>query len=293
VRVHGFGKLFLLIATALCCASPGLAQLVRPMVGESSLYLTKEGEDLLSIAEAHSLAIEHLAFANGYPVTSINVLPGTLLTIPGQRVLPADPPRDGLVLNVPERGLYLFSKGKFADFVPVSVGHPPKNMTPLGNFHIIEKVMNPTWYPTKSANQTKPIPPGPDNPLGDRWIGLSAARVGIHSTNNPLDVGGTVTLGCIRCYPNEIRKLYPKVYVGMPIRIEYETAKLGKDDSGELQIVTFPDIYQKSESYPRSVALLAKVGKSGMLDDKKFVGKLRLNLGVPLNLGKPKSKQVG
>ena len=48
--------------------------------------------------------------------------------------------------------------------------------TPLGRFHIVVKWRNPWWYPPASdwAKDAKPIPPGPGNPLGTRWMGISA-----------------------------------------------------------------------------------------------------------------------
>lgn len=275
---------FLCILELFILSHPGLAQVARPVVGEDSVYVAQEGDDLLSIAMAHRLAIEHLAFANGFPETSLDVVPGTHLVIPGRRILPKGPPKNGLVLNIPERGLYLFKDGQFADFIPVSVGIYPKQETPIGQFAIAEKVIDPTWYPTAAANEHKPVPPGPDNPLGDRWIGLTGSHVGIHGTNNPLNVGAPVTLGCIRCYPEEIRKLYPKVYVGMPVRIDYETAKVGRTKTGGLVLATFPDIYKRSNSYEQSQKLIQKIGRSQLLESKNFVQKLKLNLGVALSL---------
>jgi lipoprotein-anchoring transpeptidase ErfK/SrfK len=56
--------------------------------------------------------------------------------------------------------------------------------TPTGVFSIVDKQLNPWWLPPKSpwAAGKKPIPPGPGNPLGTRWMGLSAPGVGIHGT---------------------------------------------------------------------------------------------------------------
>ncbi len=253
---------------------------VRPTVGEDSEYTVRVGDDLLSIARQHRLAIEHLAFANGFPETALDVLPGTILTIPRRRVLPFAPPKNGLVLNVPERGLYLFRDGVFADFIPVSVGRAPEAKTPLGSFSIIEKIIDPTWFPTAGSGETEPVPPGPDNPLGDRWIGLSAQYVGIHGTNDPLNVGAPVTRGCIRCYPEEVRALFPKVQVGMPVRIEYETAKLGKTADGQLVLATFPDLYQTSDPWKRSEKLLRWLKRDDLLSNRGFVQRVQLILGV-------------
>lgn len=272
---------FILLFSFICTAS---AQLAQPMVGNLDTYVPQADEDLLKIAKRHHLAVEHLAFANGYPVTAVKVLAGTKLIIPNQRVLPANPPRTGLVLNVPERGIYRFKDGKFIEFVPVGVGKPPTAQTPIGNFHIIEKIVNPTWYPPAWNGDTTPVGPGPQNPLGERWIGLSAPRVGIHGTNDPLNVGGPVTHGCVRCYPDQVKELFQHVSVGMPVHIEYQTAKLGKDANGRLYLVTFPDLYKKMDPVKEATTLLTKVGKAHLLNNKNFAGQVSLTTGVPLDL---------
>ncbi len=68
--------------------------------------------------------------------------------------------------------------------------------TPLGLFTIVVKWENPWWYPPASpwAQGLKPVPPGPGNPLGTRWMGLSAQasastahrRTGRSGTRSPM-----------------------------------------------------------------------------------------------------------
>ena len=271
----------LLLVTLSISAS---AQLAQPMVGSPINYVASASEDLLSIAKKHNLAVEHLAFANGYPISAVQVLAGTKLLIPKQRILPANPPRTGLVLNIPERGIYRFKDGKFIEFIPVGVGKPPTAQTPIGNFHVIEKIVNPTWYPPAWNGDTTPVGPGPKNPLGERWIGLSAPLVGIHGTNDPLNVGGPVTHGCVRCYPDQVKELYNHVTVGMPVRIEYHTVKLGKDANGRLYLATFPDLYKKMDPVKQTEVILTKIGRQSLLQDRNFGGRVALTLGTPLQL---------
>lgn len=260
------------------------AQLAQPVVGENQVYVSKVGDDLLTIAKSNRLAVEHIAFANGYPISAVQILPGTELVIPKQRILPANPPKTGLVLNVPERGIFRFKDGQFIEFVPVGIGKPPTAQTPIGQFHIIEKIVNPTWYPPAWNGDTTPVGPGPNNPLGERWIGLSAPRVGIHGTNDPLNVGGPVTHGCVRCYPDQVKELYEHVTVGMPVRVEYETVKLGKDKNGKLYLATFPDLYNKMEPNKRAEVILKKIGKESLLQNRNFAGRVKLTMGVLLDL---------
>ena len=93
--------------------------------------------------------------------------------------------------------------------------------TPLGKFSIVVKWRNPWWYPPNSrwAQGQKPIPPGPNNPLGTRWMGLSASGVGIHGTPNPGSIGYSVSHGCIRMYISDAEWLFGTVYIGTTVFI--------------------------------------------------------------------------
>ena len=93
--------------------------------------------------------------------------------------------------------------------------------TPLGRFDIVVMWRNPWWYPPDSpwAKGQKPIPPGPGNPLGTRWMGLSAPGVGIHGTPDPASIGYSVSHGCIRMRISEAEWLFNHVVVGTTVFI--------------------------------------------------------------------------
>jgi len=93
--------------------------------------------------------------------------------------------------------------------------------TPLGNWHIAVKWRNPWWYPPASdwAKDAEPIPPGPGNPLGTRWMGLDAPAVGIHGTPDPASIGYSASHGCIRMRIPEAEWLFDHVDVGTPVYI--------------------------------------------------------------------------
>ncbi len=93
--------------------------------------------------------------------------------------------------------------------------------TPLGRFRILVKWRNPWWYPPNSrwAQGQKPIPPGPNNPLGTRWMGLSSPGVGIHGTPNPASIGYSVSHGCIRMYISDAEWLFNTVDIGTTVFI--------------------------------------------------------------------------
>jgi L,D-transpeptidase catalytic domain len=93
--------------------------------------------------------------------------------------------------------------------------------TPSGSFRIVDMQRHPWWYPPPSdwARGLKPIPPGPGNPLGTRWMGLSAGSVGIHGTPDAASVGYSASHGCIRMYLSEASWLFDHVRVGTPVLI--------------------------------------------------------------------------
>ena len=93
--------------------------------------------------------------------------------------------------------------------------------TPLGSFRIATKQRNPWWYPPKAgwAAGAKPIPPGPGNPLGTRWMGLNVGAVGIHGTPDAASIGYSASHGCIRMRIANAEWLFERVRIGTPVFI--------------------------------------------------------------------------
>jgi lipoprotein-anchoring transpeptidase ErfK/SrfK len=93
--------------------------------------------------------------------------------------------------------------------------------TPIGRFSIVTMQRHPWWYPPDSdwAKNEKPIPPGPGNPLGTRWMGISAPGVGIHGTPDPASIGYSASHGCVRMRISEAEWLFSRVRVGTPVFI--------------------------------------------------------------------------
>jgi lipoprotein-anchoring transpeptidase ErfK/SrfK len=94
--------------------------------------------------------------------------------------------------------------------------------TPAGIWHIMDKQRDPWWYPPTYdswAKGLKPVPPGPTNPLGTRWMGLNAPGVGIHGTDEPTSIGYSASHGCIRMHVPDAEWLFDHVTVGTPVVI--------------------------------------------------------------------------
>jgi lipoprotein-anchoring transpeptidase ErfK/SrfK len=127
-----------------------------------------------------------------------------------------------------ERGRYrltLFGVGRFGKVkvvrsFGVAVGSP-SYPTPRGLFTIVNMQRHPWWYPPDSdwAEGAEPIPPGPNNPLGTRWMGISAPGVGMHGTPNPASIGYSASHGCIRLRIPDAEWLFQRVQLGVPVRI--------------------------------------------------------------------------
>jgi lipoprotein-anchoring transpeptidase ErfK/SrfK len=93
--------------------------------------------------------------------------------------------------------------------------------TPTGTFSVVDMQKNPWWLPPDSAwaKGEKPIPPGPGNPLGTRWMGLSAPGVGMHGTPDDTSIGYSASHGCIRMHIPDAEWLFQHVKLGTPVVI--------------------------------------------------------------------------
>ena len=117
--------------------------------------------------------------------------------------------------------LYLYNGTRLVRVFPVATGQPAWP-TPLGHFEIVVKQKNPWWFPPTQdswAAGAQPVPPGPGNPLGTRWMGLSAPGVGIHGTSEPWSIGHSESHGCIRMQIASAEWLFNRVRIGTPVFI--------------------------------------------------------------------------
>ena len=125
-----------------------------------------------------------------------------------------------IVIRRGSNRLYLYRGMRLWRMFPVATGQA-SYPTPLGRFQIVVKWRNPWWYPPSSpwAQGLKPVPPGPGNPLGKRWMGLSAPGVGIHGTPDAASIGYSASHGCIRMRISEAEWLFRQVRIGTTVFI--------------------------------------------------------------------------
>ncbi|SDJ48901.1 L,D-transpeptidase [Salipiger marinus] len=128
-----------------------------------------------------------------------------------------------IVCDTTSRALHFWS-GNGADYriYPTSV---PKTdeLTKRGYTRIVRKKVGPSWTPTPSQLQRfpdwKPVPPGPDNPLGTHAMYLSWPAYIIHGTHDTRKIGRASSDGCIGLYNEKIAELFSLAPVGTQVRV--------------------------------------------------------------------------
>ena len=261
----------LLLAQALGVAPVRAAQYTlndpaQQVIGEDLHIQTAYTDTLYDLARTYSLGSEELIRVNP-KVDPWLPGEGTAILVPGRHILPPGP-REGLIVNIAEHRLYYYPKpARHAPqqviTYPVSIGKMDWR-TPIGETRVIQKQIDPVWIPTESVRAEHArdgdilparVPPGPQNPLGDRALRLAAGKGTylIHGTNNPIAVGLAVTHGCIRMYPEDIEALFPGVPVGTKVRIINEPVKVAWV-GGELLLEAHPPVDSQGQSYEPDLA---------------------------------------
>ncbi len=169
-----------------------------------------------------------------------------------------------IVINIPAFTLYLYESGIPIRQYPIGIGNVVKPSL-LGETTIINQVINPTYYPPRWwERDLQPIPPGPDNPVGTRWLGLGFASYGIHGTNNPDSIGKALSSGCIRMYNEDVEELTTLTSIGTPVSLVYETMLVSIDPLLQTRAITvYADIYNLgTNTYEQANSLVMKYGWS-------------------------------
>jgi L,D-transpeptidase ErfK/SrfK len=147
-----------------------------------------------------------------------------------------------ITVNIPEYRLNLIENNKVLKTYIVAVG-TQYEQTPTGIYRILSKEEFPTWFPGSKFEDQTPVPYGPDNPLGTRWLEFQPT-FGIHGTNKGWDINYPVSGGCIRMHNQDVQELYEYVEVGTPVIISYETMVFEEKPDG-LYVAVWPDIYHR------------------------------------------------
>ena len=240
-----------LLVLTVALASAGVA--AQTLTGDIHTVVVARGDTLRSLGSRFGVDPATIARDNGRPLNAPLAV-GDTLSIDNRHIVPPVPAGRSLVVNVPQRMLFATTSSDLTGY-PVAVGRRDWK-TPLGEFSIAVKEVNPTWDVPESireearrAGRSLPlkVAPGPNNPLGAYWLGLSIGGVGIHGTNAPSSIYLAVTHGCVRLHPDDIAALFRQVDTGAKGVLLYEpvlVAVVGED----VFVEAHPDIYRRGPS---------------------------------------------
>ena len=278
------GKALLVSALALSLSSMALCAIgaqepsVLPLVGAEWAHVVTAGESWATIGARVGISPAVLAARNGRGLKPA-LKDGETIVIDNRHIVPdqqsvPEGANDWLLVNVPQRLVFYFAEGRLAAYYPVAVGGV-NWQTPLGDFTIVAKEENPTWDVPLSIQQemrragkpvVKAVPPGPANPLGRFWLGLSLESVGIHGTIAPLSIYAFASHGCIRLHADDIDALFQQVAAGDRGRIIYEPV-LVTFDGTDVYLEVHPDPYRRApDPLGRAIDLLDQAGLTRLSD---------------------------
>ena len=220
----------LLLTSAAYAAGVGTV-----ITGEVQRYQVLSGDTLSLVAARFGVETAVLARDNNLK-TSARLKPGDTLEIDNRHIVPAGVD-DGILVNLPQRRLFLFRNGALQQSYPIAVGSGGWR-TPRGEFSIQTMELDPTWDVPKSIQAEMAakgktvltrVEAGPSNPLGSRWIGITGS-IGIHGTNAPSSIFKFSTHGCIRMATEDVEHLFEQVMEGDRVSVIYEPILAAKRD---------------------------------------------------------------
>ena len=170
---------------------------------KSILYEIKPGDSLAKIAKGFKTTAEL--------ITKSNNLKGDKI-LPGRKIKVWAAPFS-IVVDKSQNTLILKTDEEIIKTYIVSTGI--NNSTPVGNFKIINKLTQPTWFKAGAVV----APDSPDNILGSRWLWFDLPGYGIHGTTDPQSLGKQVTQGCVRMSNSDIEELYAVVPIETEVTI--------------------------------------------------------------------------
>ncbi|NEP90657.1 MAG: L,D-transpeptidase [Okeania sp. SIO2C2] len=124
-----------------------------------------------------------------------------------------------LVIKLSDRRVYIYQDEQLKTSYPIAIGREGWE-TPSGTYKVMQKIPNPSW---KHPFTGEIIPPGPENPLGERWIGFwtdGTNYIGFHGTPDEETVGQAASHGCVRMLNQDVLALFEKVAIGTTVIVE-------------------------------------------------------------------------
>jgi lipoprotein-anchoring transpeptidase ErfK/SrfK len=127
-----------------------------------------------------------------------------------------------IVADTTSRALHFWNAEGEYRIYPTSVPRTDE-LTKRGFTEVVRKKVGPSWTPTASQMERfpdwKPIPPGPDNPLGTHAMYLGWPAYIIHGTHDTRKIGRRSSDGCIGLFNHAIEELFAITPIGTQVRI--------------------------------------------------------------------------
>lgn len=261
------------------------------LVGRVARHVVLKGETLRSIGAQFGVDATTLAGENGIRRSAV-LRAGQELTIDNRHIVPTAVGAGPIIVNIPQRMLF-WRAGERLLAAPVAVGSRGW-ATPVAPFRIVAMETDPTWdvpesiaIEARARGQRLPskVPPGPANPLGRHWLGLSVGSIGIHGTNAPSSIYAAVTHGCIRMHAHDVALLFGSVAIGATGALIYEPILLAQE-GGEVYLEVHPDIYGRTLTPPLHYArsLAGSKGLAGDIDWREAQRVLERRDGIARNV---------
>jgi L,D-transpeptidase ErfK/SrfK len=252
-----------------------LPPVAHRVVGGEFDFTAADGDTFTTIGSRFGESPKVLASENGKQVTD-HPDAGDIVHVDNRHIVPVEG-TDLIEVNLPQRMLFHFEDGSVTGVYPVAIGQPGRQwQTPIGSFRVIQMREDPTWRVPASIQQEEEaagkdvvdeVEPGPDNPLGKYWIGLSFPIIGIHGTNHPVSVYSYRTHGCVRLHPDDIEALFNAVDLNDRGIIVYYPLMLAQLDDGRIFVESERDIYHKGTGGIEALKALAQNSKIDNLID--------------------------
>jgi lipoprotein-anchoring transpeptidase ErfK/SrfK len=248
--------------------------------GGEKLYVVKKGDNLRVVAAGLGVSWRSLAKRNGLNLKKPLLKVGMKLRYNDRKIVPKNIV-NGLLVNIPDRTLYLFKRGKIHRTAAVTVGRPvleiqdekkeasPAELrnwqTPVGTFTVTGKSKDPTWTVPPSIQKEMrqqgkevlvKVPPGKNNPLGRYALKTSMKGIMLHSTNMPASIYGYNSHGCIRVSPGDMEEIFRDVAVNTRGEIIYMPVKVAVTEDGRVFIEVHRDVYAKTKDLHQEVQRL-------------------------------------
>lgn len=201
---------------------------------------------------------------------------------PAEKEKPAKPRFEDkrIEVNLASRLLTLYQGDVGIRMYPVASGRPGEDTeTPLGRRKVVAMIENPEWV--DPDDEEHPVPSGPENPLGYRWIGIGG-NYGIHGTNNPNSIGNYASHGCVRMYEKDVEDLFAHIVKGIPVDIIYERVVVQEEPDHTVVYYIYPDGYNRQPLNAKAVReKLRPFGVAGFPTDNELENAIYASDGNP------------